>query len=123
MEIGKYLPKLKPKRGNLVINEAFARFCFTRDSWFNKKKYIRLAVPWDRVWGSDYLTKVSAAQDQAIYNFAKAASATKGMDRWSRRGAIATALKGKTYGGKPKPAKGRKVSVEEAYAAIKAAGV
>jgi hypothetical protein len=114
----------KPKMGNLVINMSKAIVVQCRDPWYTKHiEYRRFLPPWSKLRKGFDAIKERPAMLKAVETFTKAASATKNMERWARREALSRALRGKSYGGAPKKAPARKVSVEEALAAIRAVGV
>lgn len=115
-------PVKKPKAGNLVINEHLAIWAVCQDPWYKIRRYMRLLPPWSKRRAGYAAIKERPAMFAATETFKKAAHATKGMERWARREAISRALKGKDYGGKKKVL-ARKVSVAEALAAIRNAGV
>jgi hypothetical protein len=98
----------KPKQGNLVKNEGIAIYAMTKDPWYKVSKYMKILPPWAKLRGGwsyiknrypDTMYKVTLA-------FKSVAEATAGWERWARRDTIAKALKGKSFGGKPRP-KGR----------------
>lgn len=111
-----------PKQGNLVKNEGIAVYAECRDSWFRKTKYRKILPPWAKL---RYGTMWARTNRPALWNtwvaFARVSSATGGFDRWSRRRAIAEALRGKNFGGKPKAAKAISTDINAAIAAAKRA--
>ena len=116
----------KPKMGNLVINRSKAIVVQCKDPWYTKvTEYFRLLPPWSKLRQHTTALKERPALLAATETFKKAAHATAGMERWARREAISRALKGKTYPGRITQPRvpGKKVSVEDALAAIRAAGV
>jgi len=116
----------KPKMGNLVINRSRAIVVQCKDPWYTKvTEYFRLLPPWSKLRQHTTALKERPALLAATEAFKKAAIATKGVERWTRREAISQALKGKSYEGKvSKPRKpGERISIEEALRRIHAAGV
>lgn len=91
------------------------RIVIFKDSWYHKPFTLAYPKPWDvPAWGKEKaLRNRTDPMIKVNDTFAKISSALKGIDRWQRREAIAKALKGKSFGGRPKKPKAPKVSPEE----------
>jgi hypothetical protein len=94
----------KPKQGNLVKNEGIAIYAMTKDPWYKVSKYMKILPPWAKLrFGWKYIKdNYPDSTYKVTLAFQKVAHATAGWERWTRRETIAKALKGKSFGGKPR---------------------
>lgn len=109
------------KKGHLLAYVAQTLRVHTINPWYRKTEYTRVAPPWSKVWGGSAAQAAIDARPAlkaAMTAFTRVASETVGIERWQRKGIIARALKGKSYGGMPKRVAGRKISPSEAESLI-----
>ena len=93
----------------------------TTDAWYNKGMYLRKPAPWDKRIGgaaalSDKQTKVIDA-----FSDIQTDANNKGLNRWQRRELVKKVLRGKSYGGTPRPPKRSPVPASTVQSAVAAA--
>jgi len=100
----------------MKLGSLIARIRFLRAPRFKKGMTLAYPVPWDRL--RDHLAGLSDPQVSANSNFAAVSTATSGWKLAYRLSTIATALRGKNYGG-VKRVPGRIPTAAEIEAALR----